>query len=165
MNKTLNIPTINGPDKVYFGTRKDDDTTIYISKPTFDCEWYWSFGYLGNKDCHYHLKAYQEKDIVLTDNCGKTHIITEKRNINMRDALLKDYNLNKKIEANLWQFCELALTIYALKEVAEIFHCGGSYITTNPGKDLLKNNALYLELVSVLIPKQCQLLWDLISPA
>lgn len=159
----MNIPTINGPDKIYFGTRKDDNSQIYIDKPTFDCGWYWSFGYLGNKNCHYHLKAYQEKDIVYIDKFDKLHILTENRNVCMRDALLQDYELNPKIEANLWQFCELALTIYALKESAEIFHRGGSYMTTNPGKTMLKNDSLYLEFVSVLIPSQCQLLWDLIQ--
>lgn len=39
----------------YFGTVKKDKDRIALYAPTFDCGWYWGFGYLGNKNCHYHL--------------------------------------------------------------------------------------------------------------
>jgi hypothetical protein len=157
----LNIPTINGPDKIFFGTRKDDNSSIYITKPKFDCNWYWSFGYLGN--CHYHLYSYQTKQICLTDKDGKFHMFTEKRNINMYDALQADYDLAPAIANNLWQFCELALTIYTLKEMAELCHIGGAHMTINPGKAYLQDKDIYNKLVTEFIPKQCQALWDLIQ--
>lgn len=159
----MNIPSISGKDKVFFGTRKDDNTGIYLDKPTFDCEWYWSFGSLGNKNCCYRLNSYQTKTIFIKDDAGKYHSFTIKRNLHMRDALLEDYALNPVIEANLWTFCELSLSIYTLKAAADLFHIGGSHTTTNPGKDNLKNNEIYKKLVSELIPAQCQLLWNLIE--
>ena len=49
-------------EKVALGKVKKDykDSTIankylYIDKHSWDCGWYWGFGYLGNKNCHYHV--------------------------------------------------------------------------------------------------------------
>lgn len=163
MSTNIQIQSIIGPDKIFFGVNKETNEEIYLSKPSFDCNWYWSFGYLGNSDCHYQLDSYQSKQKILYTKDGKLTIITEKRNISMYDALLADYTLNPIIEKNLWVFCELALSIYTLKKAAELFHIGGAHMTVNPGKDKLKNIELYNTLTFDLIPEQCQLLWDLIN--
>ena len=152
---------IQGKNKVFFGTK--DGERIYITKPTFDCGWYWSFGYLGNAQCHYHLSSYQNKEVRFKDAEGKFRCFTELRNLHMCDCLLKDYALNPVILDNLWVFCELALTIYTLKETADIYHAGGSHTTTNPCKDMLKNDERYQELVGMIIPELCQKLWDIID--
>lgn len=113
---------IKGTREQFFGTRKSDGHKIYITQPSWDCGWYWSFGYLGNRNEHYHLDGYANG-----------------RNINMYDALKEDYDLAPAIEENLWKFCELAKTAYTLKETAEVLGRGGSHYTTNPLAALIKN--------------------------
>lgn len=157
------LSNIGGKDRVFLGTHKGTNEKIYLSKPSFDCEWYWGFGYLGNKDCHYHLSDYDNKDRLLYNDSEETVLVTEKRNINMYDALLADYNLSPAIEKNLWVFCELALSIYTLKDCAELFSQGGSHMTTNPDRSKLKSTTMYDRLTYDLIPMQCQTLWDLIG--
>lgn len=148
---------IEGPERVFFGKRKDDKAMIYLSKPSWDCGWYWGFGYLGNHNEHYHLNAYQQKNHYLKLADGSHKLITEARNMSMYDALLADYDLNVSLlkddlnvsllkEKNafglypkLYVFCELALTAYALKEAAEVLGWGGSNMTTNPCAELIKN--------------------------
>lgn len=117
-------PTTKWVKDIFFGERKDDLSQIFIQQPSWDCGWYWSFGYLGNYREHYHLHGYANG-----------------RNINMYDALLADYQLNPKIANNLWKFCELALTAYSLKTAAEVLGRGGSHMTTNPVADIIKNPA------------------------
>lgn len=151
--------SIEGKDKLFFGTRKEDGSTIYITKPSFDCGRYWSFGYLGNSSEHYHLSSYQKKQHYLKLADGTYKLLTEKRNINMFDALLFDYDLSAKIKANLWSFCEQAETIYNLKKVAEIAHIGGSHYTTHPLKNLLKGFDGG-QIKSVLLPQLLQRFWD-----
>ena len=34
----------------------------WLESESWDCNWYWGFGYLGNKNCHYHLKNYKQMD-------------------------------------------------------------------------------------------------------
>lgn len=143
---------INGKDKVFFGTNKETNERIYISKPSWDCDWYWGFGYLGNKNCHYHLDAYQSKDQCFKLEDGSYKVLTEKRNICMYDALLEDYNLNPKIKKNLWEFCELVLTAYTLKKTAETLGRGGSNMTTNPCADLIKNPEEVKRINEVVLP-------------
>lgn len=154
---------IIGKNKVFFGLDKKTRENIFITKPSFDCGWYWSFGYLGNKDLHYHLESYSHKEHHFILNDGTTKCITENRNINMRDALLLDYELCENIKDNLWVFCELSTTIYDLKKAAEIFHIGGSHYTENPLKTLLKREYLNTLLNETIIPKLCQELWNLIG--
>lgn len=130
--------------KVFFGTRKEDNTKIYLSAATWDCGWYWGFGYLGNKNEHYHLNDYKNG-----------------RNINMYDALVEDYDLNPGIKANLWVFCELALTIYALRNTAEVLGRGGSHMTTNPCADLIINKDEVNRINEVVLPELMTKLYEL----
>lgn len=127
---------------VLFG-HKHDGEVIYLDLPTWDCNWYWGFGYLGNRNCHYHLKTYKEEG-----GFGKH------RDIDMFEALKADYKLCPALadDNNLWKFCELVKTVYALLEVAEIFHRGGSHYSSNPCKDLLKSPEQYKHINEVLLP-------------
>lgn len=137
---------ITGAEKVLFGVDNESKENIYISKPTWDCDWYWSFGYLGNKNCHYHLSGYSRG-----------------RNINMYEALLADYKLKPAIKENILAFCELSKTIYALKESAELFGRGGMHYTKNPFAADIKNVDFTKHINDVLLPKVIQGLWDLVN--
>lgn len=129
--------------RVFFGKDIKAGENIYLTLPTFDCDWYWGFGYLGNKNLHFPLSSYQEELAT-----GET------RNINMFDSLKRDYELCDALQDDkaLWVFCELALTIYTLIDVAGIHNRGGSHFATNPCKDLLKSPEQYEHINFVLLP-------------
>ena len=74
------MENIQGSKRKILGTCKKTGESIYFYKPTWDCDWYWGFGYLGNKNQHYHLSDYANG-----------------RNINMYDALIGDYDLIMRI--------------------------------------------------------------------
>jgi hypothetical protein len=130
-----NFQEIKGAKKVFFGVRKSDNEKIWLTKPSSDCGWYWSFGYLGNKDCHYHLSGYQNG-----------------RNIDIYNALLTDYELSDKIKANLWDFCELIMTAYTLKETAEVLGRGGSHYTKNNCKAIIINEVETKRINEIVLP-------------
>lgn len=154
---------IEGRAKVFFGKRKEDNTSIYISKPTWDCGWYWSFGYLGNNNEHYHLSSYQIKNHMFNLENGKFKFIAEQRNKHMYDCLLEDYELSDNIKDNLWVFCELALTIYALKETAEILNRGGYHTTENPCKDVIINPDEVKRINEIVLPVLLNTFWHLVT--
>jgi hypothetical protein len=139
----MNELLIRGKDKVYFGFHKEWQEKIWLTKPEYSCGWYWSFGYLGNRNCNYHLDNYQNG-----------------RNINMYDALKEDYTLSPHIEVELWQFCEQAETIYTLKEAAEVLYRGGAHYTSNPLRDFIIENNHNDNLNMVVLPKLLQNFWD-----
>jgi len=120
--------------KYFFGKNKETNESIYLTMPTWDCGWYWSFGYLGNIDCHYHLDS---------------HFNTNK---NIYDELLEKYELNTKIKNKLWEFCEIISTVYSLKNAAEIYNRGGSHYTNNPCADVIKNPFEVTRLNDIVLP-------------
>ena len=149
--------------KHYLGTRKSDGAKIYLDAPKFACGWYWSFGYLGNESEHYHLSNYNIKNHVLKLEDGTLKIITEARNICMRDALLNDYNLSEELEKNLWTFCELAMTAYTLKAAAETLGRGGSHMTDNPCKEEIKNADEVKRINEIVLPSVFKAIDDLLE--
>lgn len=134
---------------------KVDGESIYLSAPKWDCGWYWGFGYLGNKNCHYHL-----------DGLSKTH------NANLYDALYKEFGDTLTIgsrddvwnqNSKLYTFCELVLTAYTLKETAEVLGRGGSHMTTNPLAALIKNEAEVTRINTVVLPAIFDAINDLLN--
>lgn len=133
----------NPISRVFLGKSKKYKEPIYLYTPTFDCDWYWGFGYLGNNNCHYHLSNYQQE--------FTSGVV---RNIDMHDALQRDYGLCESLRNpnTLWTFCELFKTAYALAEVAQIYNRGGSHYSNNPCKALIKNKEQYEHINFVLLP-------------
>lgn len=121
-------------ERRYLGKRKEDGRMVYIAAPTWDCDWYWSFGYLVATGEHFHLRNYG--------------------NISWVDALERDYTLNVKLRGdNLWKFYELAKTAYGLKEVAVILGRGGSNIVDNPLAEVIKNKVEVDRINQIVLPK------------
>lgn len=46
----------NSTDKIYLGTITGYGS-IYLSKHSWDCNWYWGFGYLGNNNLHFYIES------------------------------------------------------------------------------------------------------------
>ncbi|MDJ0507333.1 MAG: hypothetical protein PX635_19195 [Nostocales cyanobacterium LE14-WE12] len=120
-------------ERRFLGKRKEDGRMVYIAAPTWDCNWYWSFGYLKATGEHYHLR-----------NC----------NINWKDGLERDYILNVKLRGdNLWKFYELAKTAYGLRDAAEILGKGGSNLTENSLREAIKNKAEVDRINQIVLPQ------------
>lgn len=121
---------------------------IMLRRPSFDCDWYWSVGYLGNSDTHYHVKN-----------------VEDKQNLCMFDRFKLHFGASLRItdDKDLWLFCEIMTSLYQLKETAELLHRGGMHQTKNPDQELLKNEELYLHFVKVLIPAQIDSLYKVLA--
>lgn len=118
-------------DKYFLG--KFEGERYYLSKPSWDCSWYWGFGYIGNKRLHTHWNYLLSKANVVHWNelPGVKSALTDKQS---------------------WLLSELMQTFYALKEAAEVFGRGGSYKANNPCRELLKKPEIVKEINTVLLP-------------
>ena len=107
---------------------------IYLSPPSFDCNWYWGFGYLGNNTCHYHIDTLE--------------------NTNLYDAITNHFGDSLRVnEDDKWVFAELMQSFYKLRDYAELLHIGGSHLTSNPLKDEIKNQKEWERINKKLLPK------------
>ena len=119
--------------KVLMG-KNSDGKNEYLAEPSWDCGWYWGFGYLQNKDIHHHV------DMLNKDK-------------NMYDALIEYYGDSLTLKDNeLWVFCELMKTFYTLKDTAEVLGRGGSHYTTNPIAKLIINKDETKRINEIVLP-------------
>lgn len=125
----------NYPQKMLLGY--NDNQPIYLSAPSWDCGWYWGFGYIGNKDCHYHVSG-----------------LSEGKNTNMYDAFIEHFGNTLTVRrSQLWTLCELFETFYTLRKTAEVLGRGGSHYTNNPCKDLIINKDEVTRINEVVLPQ------------
>ena len=146
LSNILNNLMKDYPEKILLG--RVDYRPIYLSRPSFDCDWYWGFGYLGNKDTHYHLDGIEANE-----------------NLHLFYKLKKHFgeSLILKNDKDLWVFCEAVLTVYTLKKVADLFHRGGSWCTVNPAEKSLKKEDYYLDIIENLIPEQIAIIYGILA--
>ena len=148
------------PKKLYIGKNKGDD--IYITSPSWDCDWYWGFGYLSNKNTHYHIDGLKKHQTYNTEKkCFEYEFL------NLVDGFKKHFGNTLIVrDSQLWKLCELFQTFYTLKESSEVLGRGGSYYTSNPCKNIITNTnevnrineivlpSIFIEIYKILIPSQ-----------
>lgn len=116
------MKTIRDYSKALLGY--NDKQPIYLSPPSWDCGWYWGFGYLGNKNCHYHIDGLSQKH----------------GNINLKDAIDKEFGETYNIRpSDRWTLAELFKNFYDLSKSAYLLGKGGSHLSTSPSKDVILN--------------------------
>ncbi len=119
-------------DKIYLGISKDYEEEIYITKHTWDCGWYWAFGYLGNHTTYFHIKKWLDNSDI-TDNLKSSPIITQEV---------------------WWKLGDLFKQAYALQKVADVYHRGGANWSETGemgiSKDLDKCKEINKDLLKVL---------------
>jgi len=115
----------------------------YLYDFTWDCDWYWGGGYVGNRNLHHHFKGLKEG------------------NINLYSAFTQYYSETKLTDDEIWRLCDLMKQFYAHKESAECFHSGGHYTSKDRNdaeinKDL--EDTLNNHIKNVIIPEVRSLL-------
>jgi len=137
----------NYPAKIYIG--RNENENIYLSAPSWDCGWYWGFGYLGNKNRHYHVDG-----------------LNRYKNIDLFDAFNKHFGASLVVrESQLWRLCELFKTFYTLKETAEVLGRGGSHFTTNPCAAIIKNSDEVTRINTIVLPAIFEEIYKILIPA
>lgn len=133
------------PNKILLGQNGGEN--IYLSRPSWDCDWYWGFGYLGNKNCHYHV-----------DGLSKDK--------NLFDAFKKHFGNTLIVrDSELWTLCELFQTFYVLKETAEVLGRGGTHMTTNPCAKIITNKKEVERINEVVLPSIFEEIYKILIPA
>lgn len=96
-------------ERIYLGVNSDGES-ISLKKHKWDCGWYWSFGYVGNRNLHYHIDSminhpshYDDKWTNVTRQFRETWLTQDQ----------------------WWILRDLFITAYALKKAAECYRCGG----------------------------------------
>ena len=120
-------------DKIYLGNTTQCGS-LYLSKHSWDCGWYWGFGYIGNNSCHMHIDSLMGAEYDIRNIFDKGSPITQNQ---------------------WWIIRDLFKQAYALQKVADVYRHGG-HQTSKPGiTDCIKN----LEMAA-LINKDLEVVLD-----
>ena len=131
----------------YFIGKDKKNIEYYISEPIWECGWYWSFGKIYTSDESYlHFKG------LMFDFFGI--------NSNNPDLLLETpFTDNEK-----WLLLELFQTAYDLKNITGVYLRGGSHISNNPLKEIIKNKDECDRINKILLPEIFKEIKKIITP-
>lgn len=134
--------------KVYLLGADKEGTYYWLEEATWDCGWYWGAGYVetytNNKrpDISRDINSHQHFDGLFLNG--------QKMCKDMFDDFFVETPLD---DSEKWRLLELMKTIYNLKEYSDVIYHGGSYITSNPLKELIKNPEEYERINKVVLPQ------------
>lgn len=139
-------------NKIRLGKMKEDapfytaGENVYLTKHKWECGWYWGFGYIGNKDSHYHFDS-------LLENCNNGFVtaseIFEKTNID---------------DATWWLIRDLFTQAYALQKAAEVYRHGGHQTSRKGVTDIIIDDAMATRLNADL-EKVLDAVWEIACAA
>ena len=111
-------------EKIYLGITEEHGR-VYITKHSWDCDWYWGFGYVGNRDCQFHFKSF------LTNGPCRA------------SDLFKEPTIS---DSSWWIIRDLFTQAYALKEAASTYRYGGHQYTSKGITDIIQCKEMELRL-------------------
>ena len=119
---------------VYLLGQDEDGINYWLEEPSWDCGWYWGFGYV---ETYYKNKlpsqaadidSHQHFDGLFLDGpeCGK-------------EMFKKFFKETPLTDDEIWELTDYMKTFYTLKSVAELFKHGYSWQTGRAKIDSLEN--------------------------
>ncbi len=104
-----------GKKRYLLGIRKEDDKKVYLTKATWDCDWYWGFGYVNTftpRDIYDH----QHFDSLFLKN-------------NIFDSFKKYFKQTTLNDNDIYILLNYMKEFYICQKYAEVLRYGG-YITS-----------------------------------
>lgn len=150
----------------YYLIGKDNNgKRVWLEKPSWDCGWYWGFGYLqtmqGNREPSYarDIDSHTHWDSRVSESHKNAHdwfIETfGKPTTDLWDQPRKadkDARMCRFTDKQVWRLCELMDTAYTLRETAEVLGRGKSNYGENPCVKVIKNTREAKRINSKVLP-------------
>lgn len=121
------------------GIRREDGVEVYLEESKWDCNWYWGIGYL----------SVFEDDMSDCNESVHFDFVIDPMTIESFKEYFSDYVLSDK---EIYTLLENMRTLYTIRAYSDVLYHGGSFITENNSKDLIKNDTEYNRINKILIP-------------
>ena len=146
-------------DIYLLGKRKEDGKNVYLEAPSWDCDWYWGFGYLEtytnnkspetSRDIHSH--SHFDGDILK----GKSHGF---------DNFKEYFSKTPLTDNEIWTLCDYMQTFYTLRKAAETFGRGYSHFTEKAKIEEIKNKEITEKINKEMLPALFDKIIKLLTP-
>jgi hypothetical protein len=140
------------------GINKDGEY-VWLEKESWDCGWYWGFGYLHTFTNN--RQPERSKDL-------SAHFHFDSTFLNGPDCchnMFKNYFKETVLTDNeIWELCDYMKTFYTLKSVAELFKCGYSHQTERAKLEKVQSETQYDLVNKVWLPEVFKRIETLLTP-
>lgn len=135
--------------KTIFLLGKDNnDTNYWIESASWDCSWYWGFGYVETYTNN--SNPARSKDINSHQHFDSLFFKGNKCGFDSFKELLVETPFT---DSEIWKICELMKSFYIARSYSDMLHCGGAHYTTNPARDVIKSEDEYERINNCVIPE------------
>ena len=141
------------------GINKDGEY-VWLEKESWDCGWYWGFGYLHTYTNN--RQPERSKDITSHFHFDSTFLKGPDCSYDMFNNYFAETVLTKE---EIWELCDYMITFYSLKSVAELFKNGYSHQTERAKVESLKSEEQRDLVNKVWLPEVFKRIETLLSPA
>lgn len=128
-------------EEIYLGITEEHGK-VYLTKHSWDCAWYWGFGYVRSRHCHFHFESFLTK-------CPREASVL--------------FNEPTFSDRSWWIIRDLFIQAYALKEAAATYHYGGHQCTSKGITDIIQCKEMELRLnkdLEIVLNKVWQFMLD-----
>ena len=133
---------------------------VWLEKESWDCGWYWGFGYL-------HTFTNNEHPTRSKDLASHTHFnsVFMKSPAFTKKAFEEYFEETTLTVDEMWILCDYMTIYYTLKDAARLFQCGHGGLTSKAVIDGLKSEEMAAHINKVLLPELFKRIEELLSPA
>lgn len=142
---------ILGEKNYLLGISKEDKKKVWLAKASWDCGWYWGFGY---------VETYNKWE---TDIYEHNHFDSLFLKEDIFHSFVDYFEETTLSEGEIWELLELMKTFYTLRDYAEFCHNGSAWISSNKFKDILQDKNQEKHINETLIPKICDRIYEILS--
>jgi hypothetical protein len=150
---------INKFGKHYLLGINKDGEYVWLEKESWDCGWYWGFGYLHTFTNN--RQPERSRDL-------SSHFHFDSTFLNGPDCchdMFKNYFTETVLtDAEIWELCDYMQTFYTLKSVAELFKCGYSRQTERAKIEKVQSETHYDLVNKVWLPEVFKKIEQLLAP-
>lgn len=130
----------NGKEIYLLGKAKNG-LKYYLVEPSWDCGWYWGFGY---------VQAYKKSDI---EEHRYFDSLLLNSNKNAYDLFKDVFEETPLSDDELWLLCDYMKTFYTLRNMSELVYMGYSHYTSKAKIKVMKNDSIYKKINEVMMPE------------
>lgn len=141
------------------GVAAESGRHVYLEAPSWDCGWYWGFGYLHsftNDRC-------PEKSADINEHFHFDGAFLESKQCAF-DAFKGYFRETVLTDDEIWMLCDYMRTFYTLKDAAELFYSGSSHYTEKAKVEILKDESLWRRINEELLPAVFDKIDRMLSP-
>jgi hypothetical protein len=150
---------INKFGKHYLLGINKDGEYVWLEKESWDCGWYWGFGYLHTFTNN--RQPERSRDL-------SSHFHFDSTFLNGPDCskdMFKNYFTETVLtDDEMWILCDLMMTYYTLKKSAELFKHGYSYQTQKAKIEKVQSETHYDLVNKVWLPEVFKKIETLLTP-